>query len=435
MHAPELLAKKRDRHALEDGDIRDLFAAYLAGDVPDYQMSALLMAICCRGFDPRETATLADVMLHSGTVVNLSDIPDKKVDKHSTGGVGDKVSLSLAPLVACLGVRVPMVSGRGLGHTGGTLDKLESLPGFSVTLDLNRYRELVRDVGCALIGQTREIAPLDKRLYALRDVTGTVESIPLIACSIMSKKLAEGIDSLVLDIKVGNGAFMRNVERARELGKLMVQIGARAGKKVVAVLTQMDQPLGIAVGNALEWREATAMLRGEGPQDYKACVYALGAEMLMLGGVAKDAGEANTQMDHAIKSGSALAKWREIITAQGGDVSFVDKPEALHPAPVVVPFFPKTDGIVSQIDTRGVGLLAVRMGAGRAKIDDKVDPAVGLMIEKKIGARVSTKEPLGFVHARSKEAAGLFASAASELFSVGTAEVKAPALVLERISE
>jgi pyrimidine-nucleoside phosphorylase len=433
MLAPELLSKKRDGHALSEGDIRDLFGGYLRGDVPDYQMSALLMAICCRGFSAQETATLADVMLHSGTVVDLSKIPGKKVDKHSTGGVGDKVSLSLAPLVASLGVRVPMVSGRGLGHTGGTLDKLESCPGFSVSLDLGRYHTLVAEVGCALIGQTREIAPLDKRLYALRDVTGTVESIPLIACSIMSKKLAEGIDALVLDIKTGRGAFMRDRARAKELAELMVQIGGRAGKKVVCVLTQMDQPLGAAVGNALEWREATEMLRGIGPEDYKACVYALATEMLVLGEVAKDATDATAQLDQAITSGKALGKWREIVKAQGGDTSYIDAPEKLHRAPVTLPFVATKSGHVHGIDTRGVGLLAVKMGAGRTKIDDAVDPAVGLLVEKKIGARVEKGEPLGMIHARSKEAAALFATEAAQLYEIADAPCAAPGIVLDRI--
>ncbi|MCC6809244.1 MAG: thymidine phosphorylase [Deltaproteobacteria bacterium] len=434
MFAPELLAKKRDGHALDDNEIRDLFAAYMAGDVADYQMSALLMAICCKGFDARETATLADVMLCSGTIVDLTKIAGRKVDKHSTGGVGDKVSLSLAPLVAACGVRVPMVSGRGLGHTGGTLDKLESCPGFNVGLDLDRYQQLVRDIGCALIGQTREIAPLDKRLYALRDVTGTVESIPLIACSIMSKKLAEGIDALVLDIKTGRGAFMRDREKARELGKLMVAIGARANKRVVAVLTQMDQPLGAAVGNALEWREATAMLRGDGPADYKACVYALAGEMLVLGEVARDQDAATRLLDDAVKSGRALSKWREIIKAQGGDVSYVDAPERLHPAEAIVPFTALKKGIVHGIDTRGVGLLSVRMGAGRTRLEDKVDPAVGLVIDKKIGDRVESGEALGYIHARAKPAANAFAEEARALYEIGDGAVSPPPLVLERIA-
>ncbi len=433
MHAPELIAKKRDGGRLSADEIRAFFSGYTAGAVTDYQMSALLMAICCRGFDAEETAVLADVMLHSGTVVDLAAIPGRKVDKHSTGGVGDKVSLSLAPLVAACGVRVPMVSGRGLGHTGGTLDKLESCPSFRVDLGLERYRELVASIGCALIGQTREIAPLDKRLYALRDVTGTVESIPLIACSIMSKKLAEGIDALVLDIKTGRGAFMRDRAQARALGELMVSIGRAAKKRVVALLTQMEQPLGAAVGNALEWREATEMLRGRAPADYTECVIALAVEMLRLGEVAADEPEARRLIAQAIEGGRALEKWREIVRAQGGDAAYVDAPEKLHPAPVVHDFVAARAGVVQAIDTRAVGLLAVELGAGRSKLDDVIDPAVGLEIHKKVGARVSAGEPLGRIHARDRDQAARFAERAAALYTLGEDAVAPLPLVYERL--
>lgn len=432
--ASEILAQKRDGHILSPEALRFLCKGYQDGSVHDYQMSALLMAFCTRGMAPEETTVLMESMLRSGEVVDLSAIPGRKVDKHSTGGVGDKVSLSLAPLVAACGVRVPMVSGRALAHTGGTLDKLESNPGFKVDLPLARYRELVAQVGCALIGQTKEIAPLDKKLYALRDVTGTVESIPLISCSIMSKKMAEGIDALVLDVKLGDGAFMRERARATELAQTMVKMGAAHGKNVVALITQMDQPLGYAVGNALEWREATDMLHGRGPEDYKECVLVFAAEMLVLGHVAHSQAEGRALAEAAIKEGRALAKWREIITAQGGDAHFVDAPETLHPAPVIHDVRASADGIVERIETRAIGLLAIGIGAGRATLGALIDPAVGFEVFAKVGARVKQGQVIARVHAREDAQAARFALELEKLIHVGRTEVAPLPLVIDRIA-
>ena len=326
MRAYDIIRKKRDGVALSDEEIRAFLAGYTDGSIPDYQAAALAMAVFFRGLDPRELATWTDAMLHSGDVIDLSDLPGRKVDKHSTGGVGDKVSLCLAPIVAACGVKVPMVSGRGLGHTGGTLDKLEAIPGFTVDLPLARFREIVADVGLCLIGQTERLAPADRKLYALRDVTATVESIPLIASSILSKKLAEGIDALVLDVKVGRGAFMKTEDDARILARTMVDIGTRVGKQVVALLTDMSQPLGLAVGNALEVVEALEVLRGGGPADLVEITLALAAEMLVLGGVADDLDAGRARALEAIADGSALERMRRLVAAQGGDPSVIDDP-------------------------------------------------------------------------------------------------------------
>jgi pyrimidine-nucleoside phosphorylase len=348
--------------------------------------------------DSRELGAWARAMLESGEVLDLSDTPAVKVDKHSTGGVGDKVSLSLAPLAAACGVPVPMISGRGLGHTGGTLDKLESIPGFNVNLPTSEYRRLVREVGCCLIGQTAQVAPADKKLYALRDVTATVDCIPLIASSIMSKKLAEGIDALVLDVKVGSGAFMKRDEDARLLARTMIGLGAEMGKKVVALLTDMDQPLGRKVGNALEVMEAVDMLRGQAPEDYTEITYALTAEMLVLGKAAATVEEARGKLRKVVEDGSAVRKLKEIVKSQGGDPRSIDDysllPQAKHTVDVVAP----RDGWVTAIDTEGVGLAGVALGAGRQRVDSRIDPAVGFTLLKKTGEKVTKGEPVVRVH-------------------------------------
>jgi pyrimidine-nucleoside phosphorylase len=392
MRVCDLIERKRDRGRLGADEIRTLIADYTRGDVPDYQMSALLMAIYLNGLDDAELTAWTEAMLWSGQVLDLTHIPGAKVDKHSTGGVGDKISLPLAPIVAACGVRVPMVSGRGLGHTGGTLDKLESIPGFSTQQSAARFRELVATLGCGLIGQTAEIAPADKRLYALRDVTATVESIPLIASSIMSKKLAEGIDALVLDVKVGNGAFMRTAEQARELARTMADLGAHMGKAVVAYLTDMNQPLGQAIGNALEVRETIDVLRGCGPADVRELTLVLARSMLELGGA--DPGEAQKALD----DGRALECFRKVVVAQGGDVRQVDDPGRLPRAPHVEPFLAPHDGYITEIDTRAVGLAALVLGAGRQQHADAVDPRVGLMIQKRLGDPVVAGEPILWIH-------------------------------------
>ncbi|WNG41943.1 thymidine phosphorylase [Archangium violaceum] len=398
MRPYELIKAKRDGKRLAPEDIRAFIEAYTSGVVPDYQMSALCMAVFFRGLDSVELGAWTRAMLESGEVLDLSDTPGVKVDKHSTGGVGDKVSLSLAPLAAACGVPVPMISGRGLGHTGGTLDKLESIPGFKVDLPVSEYRRLVREVGCCLIGQTASVAPADKKLYALRDVTATVDCIPLIASSIMSKKLAEGIDALVLDVKVGSGAFMKKVEDARTLARTMIGIGAEMGRKVTALLTDMDQPLGRAVGNALEVVEAVEMLRGRAPADYTEVTLALTAEMLVLGGKASSIAEARQKLEASVADGSAVRKLKEIVQAQGGDPRAIDDYALLPQARSTVDVVAPQDGFVTGIETEAVGLAAVALGAGRQRVDSRIDPAVGFTLLRKVGEPVKAGEPVVRVH-------------------------------------
>ncbi len=396
----ELIAQKRDGLTHSDADIQRLISSFVAGELADYQLSAWLMAVFLRGMSDSETVALTRAMLHSGDVLDLSSVPGVKVDKHSTGGVGDKVSLCLAPLVAACGVPVPMVSGRGLGHTGGTLDKLEAIPGFSVDMTSERFAEVVRDVGTAMIGQTARIAPADKRIYALRDVTATVESVPLIVASILSKKLAEGIDGLVLDVKVGKGAFMKTEERARELATALVRVGTAAGKRVVALLTRMDAPLGNTIGNANETREAIDVLHGGGPVDLVECTLALGSEMLQLGGVAKDDATARAQLKKAIASGSAARVMERLIAAHGGDARVVGDTKRLVMAPVVTEIKAESGGHVSAIDALELGLSAVSMGAGRTRADQRVDPGVGIELKKKPGDAVGSGDVLALVYTR-----------------------------------
>ncbi|HYO57936.1 thymidine phosphorylase [Archangium sp.] len=398
MRPYELIKAKRDGKRLAPEDIRAFIEAYTAGTVPDYQMSALCMAVFFRGLDAVELGAWARAMLESGEVVDLSDTPGVKVDKHSTGGVGDKVSVSLAPLAAACGVPVPMISGRGLGHTGGTVDKLLSIPGFRMDVPVPEYRRLVREVGCCLIGQTAAIAPADKKLYALRDVTATVDCIPLIASSIMSKKLAEGIDALVLDVKVGSGAFMKKVEDARTLARTMIGIGAEMGRKVTALLTDMNQPLGRAVGNALEVVEAVEMLRGRAPADYTEVTLALTAEMLVLGGKAATVAEARQKLAKAVADGSAVRKLKEIVQAQGGDSRVIDDYALLPRARSTMDVLAPQDGFVTVIDTEAVGLAAVVLGAGRQRVDSVIDPAVGFTLVRKEGEAVKAGEPVVRVH-------------------------------------
>ncbi len=430
----ELLAAKRDGQALSADDISRLISAFMEGSVADYQMAAWLMAVFFRGLDDAETVALTEAMLHSGRVLDLSSVEGIKVDKHSTGGVGDKVSLCLAPLVAACGVPVPMVSGRGLGHTGGTLDKLEAIPGFRTDIAADRFAEIVRDVGTCMIGQTAEIAPADKRIYALRDVTATVECIPLIVASILSKKLAEGIDGLVLDVKVGRGAFMKDEPRARALAEALVRVGTRAGKKVIALLTRMDAPLGVAVGNANETREAIEVLHGRGPSDVVECTLALGAEMLVLGGRAKTLEEARTRLAKAVASGDGARTFERMIEAQGGDPRVVAEPSRLEVADVEVPVKATRDGFVDGVDALAIGLAAVAMGAGRARADAKVDPAVGISVDARPGTRVNAGDVLARVHVRRASDATAIAERILGAFSI-TGELRAapPPLVCGRL--
>ncbi|WP_437871218.1 thymidine phosphorylase [Sorangium sp. So ce363] len=429
----ELVAKKRDGGRLSEDEIARIVRAHSDGELADYQMAALLMAIFFRGMDDAETVALTRAMLHSGDVLDLSGVPGRKVDKHSTGGVGDKVSICLAPLVAACGVPVPMVSGRGLGHTGGTLDKLEAIPGFDVALDVDAFARIVREVGTCMIGQTERIAPADKRIYALRDVTATVESIPLIVASILSKKLAEGIDALVLDVKVGRGAFMKTLGDARALATALVRVGTAAGKRVSALLTDMSAPLGRAVGNAIETREAIEVLHGRGPGDLVACTLALGEEMLIAGGAAASAAEARPKLEAAIASGAAAEVLARMIAAQKGDPAVVQDAGRLPSAPVVVEVAAQDEGYVAAVDPLEIGLSAVALGAGRTRADQRVDPAVGIELAAVRGDRVDRGAPLARIHARRADDARAAADRVRAAFRLGPAPAEAPALVLERI--
>ena len=402
MRAYELIKAKRDGGVLAAGDIRAFLDGYCSGEVTDYQMSAMCMAVYFRGMTPPELGAWTRGMLESGEVLDLSGIPGVKVDKHSTGGVGDKVSLSLAPLVAACGVPVPMISGRGLGHTGGTLDKLEAIPGFQVDLPVAAYRRLVAEVGACLIGQTATLAPADKKLYALRDVTGTVESIPLISASIMSKKIAEGIDALVLDVKTGSGAFMKTEADSRRLAESLVSIGNASGVKTEAVITDMEMPLGVAVGNALEVIECLDILKGHGAKDLVDCSIELTIRMLILGKVAVDRADAERQIRAAIDSGAALERFRLIIEGQGGDPRVVDDYSRLPAAPSRFAVRAERGGYVTRIDAELVGRASVILGAGRDRVDDVVDPAVGIIITAKPGTPVSAGDAIFDVHYREQ---------------------------------
>ncbi|AHG90256.1 pyrimidine-nucleoside phosphorylase [Gemmatirosa kalamazoonensis] len=411
MLAKQLIERKRDGGRISPDEFRTFARAYAAGDVPDYQMAAFLMAVFWRGLDRTETAALTDAMLTSGETLRLDHLHVGRVDKHSTGGVGDKVSLVLAPLVACLGVAVPMMSGRGLGHTGGTLDKLESIPGFRTSIPLDEATQQLEHIGCVLIGQSREIAPADRKMYALRDATCTVESIPLISASIMSKKLAEGLTGLVLDVKNGSGAFMPQLDRALELARTMVALGDDHGCPVVALLTAMDRPLGRACGNALEVEESIAALRGEGPDDLMDVTYALGAEMLVLGGAARDHREARGAMERAIADGRAAEKFREIVDAQGGNPSVLDDPSILPQAPAREVYVASRAGVVARIEPKTIGRGVIALGGGRTRVEDTVDPAVGFVITARPGDVVRAGTPLATTYAR--DAAGLAAGRAA----------------------
>lgn len=433
MFPQHVIARKRDGGALSQAEIEAFVRGATDGSWADYQLSALLMAIYLRGMSGEETVALTRAMMGSGIVADLSAVKGVKVDKHSTGGVGDKVSLPLAPMVAACGVPVPMISGRGLGHTGGTLDKLEAIPGFRTDLSLDAYRSQVDRIGCALIGQTRELAPADRKLYSLRDVTATVECLPLICASIMSKKLAEGIDALVLDVKFGRGAFMKTEADARALAEAMVGIGRSMGKGVRALLTAMDQPLGRMVGNALEVAESIACLRGEGPGDLMEVTYSLGEQMLMLAGVAHEPKDARKQLEHAVVSGAALEKFAEIVTAQGGDPHVLEDPSRLPRARREVAVASVRDGYVTDVDAMGVALAALRLGAGRARAEDRIDPSVGVAGLVKIGERVSVGQPLCLVHANDEASLAAAQTTLLKAITVGDQAVSPGPLIAGQI--
>ncbi len=400
MRAVDAIRRKRDGHALSRPEVEAFVRAATDGSWPDYQLAALLMAVVLRGMSPEETAWLTGAMAHSGATLDLSDLPGPKVDKHSTGGVGDKTSLVLAPLAAACGVVVPMMSGRGLGHTGGTLDKLEAIPGFRVNLSVAEFREALRDVGTAMIGQTAEVAPADRKLYALRDVTATVESVPLITASILSKKVAEGIEALVMDVKCGRGAFMKHREDARRLATSLVINGRANGLRTEALITAMDAPLGHAVGNALEVRECIDTLMGHGPGDLEELSVELAARMVRLAGLAADRAEAETKVRDALTSGRGLEVFRRMVERQGGDPHVIDDPARLPAAPHREAVTTERGGYVTRFDAEAVGRAAMVLGAGRDRVEDAIDPSVGVVVRAQVGNRVRPGDVLADLHYR-----------------------------------
>ncbi|HEV2290047.1 MAG TPA: thymidine phosphorylase [Candidatus Acidoferrales bacterium] len=419
MRAVDLIRKKRDGGELTRDEINFLVEGAARGTVPDYQLAAWLMAVTCRGMSRAETALLTEAMLRSGEVMDFSALGAAKVDKHSTGGVGDKTSLVVAPVVAAAGLYVPMISGRGLGHTGGTLDKLESIPGFRVNLSLPEFRTSLAACGCAFGGQTPEIAPADKRLYALRDVTGTVESPALICGSIMSKKLAEGIDALVLDVKVGDGAFMKSESEAAALAELLVDTAKGMGKRAVALVTEMGQPLGRKIGNALEVEEALDVLHGRGPDDLRTLCLELAAWMIFLGGRAASVAEGKRLAEEMIASGRARDTFRRVVGQQGGDERVVEDLARLPRARNTEVVRAKNGGFVTRMGCKRIGQASVVLGGGREKMDDTIDPAAGIVLEKKAGDRVQAGEPLCTVHYNAAERLGAALQMLESSFTIG----------------
>jgi pyrimidine-nucleoside phosphorylase len=434
MNAVELIQRKRDRLLLTEDEIEWLIRSYTDGTLTDYQMSALAMAVFLNGLAPTELTAWTGAMLHSGEVLDFSDIAGPKVDKHSTGGVGDKVSIPLAPMVAACGVAIPMMSGRGLGHTGGTLDKLESIPGFTTSLDPARFRQVLSECGLVLAGQSETLVPADRKLYALRDATGTVESIPLIASSIMSKKMAEDLDGLVLDVKVGAGAFMKDVAQARELARTMVEIGASYDVKTVALLTAMDQPLGNEVGNANEIAESISLLRGEGPSDLLEVTMSLGVEMLRVAEVETDAAKARNLLQKTIDDGAALELLGRVVSAQGGDSRVIDDPALLLPqAPQRVEYMAEESGYLGRLDALAVGTAAMRLGAGRERKEDTIDPSVGIRLHHKIGDQVEEGNPLLTLFYRHPARLDEALSVLEGAIEIGANKPDQSLLVMERI--
>ena len=390
----DLIIKKRNGHELTDEEIRFWIKGYTEGNIPDYQSSAMAMAILFKGMNKREIATLTDAMEHSGEVIDLSDIQGVKVDKHSTGGVGDKTSLVLGPMVAACGAKLAKMSGRGLGHTGGTLDKLESIPGLSIAKTKEEMVEQVNDIGIAIIGQTASLVPADKKLYALRDVTGTVESIPLIAASVMSKKLASGTDAILLDVTVGEGAFMKNMESARELARTMVEIGKHLNRNTVAVLSDMSEPLGCAVGNSLEVKEAIASLHGKGPEDLMELCYTSGSIMLVQANVCKTREEARQRLHEVVENGEAFNKFLAMVKAQGGDPEYILHPEKFEVSSKAIEIVAERSGYIKELDALEIGIAAMKLGAGRETLEDKIDMSAGIILNHKVGSKVNKGDVL-----------------------------------------
>lgn len=403
MRFSDLIIKKRNGLKLTENDINFMIEEYNGGKIPDYQMSAMLMAIYFKGMNNSEIRYLTKAMIDSGKIIDLSSIPGIKVDKHSTGGVGDTTTLALAPMVAAAGVKVAKMSGRGLGHTGGTIDKLESIEGFKTELSLNKFIKIVKKVGVSIISSTSDLVPADKKLYALRDVTGTVDSIPLIVSSIMSKKLAAGADAIVLDITTGSGAFMREYKDALKLGKIMVDIGLEFKKEIIGVVSNMDEPLGFAIGNSLEVKEAIEILKDKGPEDLRRLCLVLGSYMLKLGRVTKTYQEGKNKLEKILKSGVALNKFKEMIIAQGGNSGIIDNPELLPLAKHCTKIKADKSGYIQKIDSRLVGESAMLLGAGREEKESKIDLSVGIVLKKKVGNRININEDLAEVHYNDSE--------------------------------
>ena len=425
-----LIAAKRDRKRLSDAEIHELIEGFMENRIADYQMSAWLMAARLNGLDRRETLALTNAMLHSGKILELKSIRSPRVDKHSTGGVGDKISLCLAPLVACCGVQVPMISGRGLGHTGGTLDKLEAIPGYKTNLSARRFEAVLRKVGASIIGQTHEIAPADRRIYALRDVTGTVESVPLITASILSKKLAEGIDGLVFDVKVGSGAFMTKLSDARILARSLVSVAKQSGKQAMALLTDMDVPLGKMIGNSLETQEAIDILKGGGPADSRELTIRLGIEMLCLGKAARSPEGARAKLEQALSSGAALDRFIQMVRAHGGDPRSIEDTTRLPHTAGRVPILSQRSGWVSRIDPKELAWIALEMGAGRLRAEQTIDHAVGIELNVQYGDFVESQQPLALLHVRKPKDAHAFAKRVQSSFGLSSSRPKPRKLVL-----
>ncbi len=432
MRMVDIITKKRDGGVLTNQEIDFFIDGYVEGKIPDYQVSALLMAIVFKGMTNDEIVHLTDRMEHSGDVMDLSSIPGKKVDKHSTGGVGDKTSLALGPMVAACGAIVAKMSGRGLGHTGGTLDKLESIPGMNVFLEEEQFMDILRSNGVAIAGQTGTLVPADKKLYALRDVTGTVESIPLIASSVMSKKLASGSDCILLDVKFGNGAFMKTREDAKKLAKIMCAIGNSLNRDTRAVLTSMEQPLGFAVGNALEVKEAIDTLHGHGPKDFQDLCYQSGAIMLEQAGIAKDEEEGLAMLHKVVEDGSAFEKLRQMVIAQGGDVSYIDHPEKFPLAKHIVEVKASKPGYIKHIIALEIGESAMRLGAGRETFDDVIDMSAGIVLQKKVGDKVAKGDTLCVVHTNKDDFAQILKDI-EEAFTIVDGFVEYPPTVHDYI--
>ncbi len=419
---PRLIERKRDGEALTDREWQGLIAGYVADRVPDYQMAAMAMAVLFRGLTPSELVALTQAMRESGEQFQLGDLGRPRVDKHSIGGVGDKTSLLLAPMLACLDVAVPMISGRGLGHTGGTLDKLESIPGFRTGLSLSDARRQIERIGVVMVGQTPQLVPADRKWYALRDVTGTVESVPLIAASIMSKKLAESLTGLVLDIKTGSGAFIRNPADSEVLARTMIELGEASGCRTIGLLTAMDRPLGVACGNALEVVESIQGLSGRGPADLMEVTFALGVEMAVAAGLESDRGIARARLEALVASGAALERFGLMIEAQGGDRRVIDEPAILPVAPVVRDVTAVADGVIATVEPRAIGHTVVALGGGRSRTDDVIDPAVGVSVFVKPRAAVRSGQVLARVHARTETAAGTAVEAIRNAIRFGIAD-------------